>query len=161
LTAQEGEEADEAEYFVHLPSPADRLRSAAGAGLGWISYGLARAGALGAAERTADRAIGLHRHGKGAIRALGWLSSLRGRRAGYRGQFIIEGRIKDEGRFAGKSFVATYVVAAFNDERVLELVRRFERDAIPSSLRIASGALDHEDPGAEGVLYIHGGRTYF
>ena len=152
---------EEVEYFVHIPSLADRMRAAAGSTLGWVSYVVARAGALQASERMADRAIALQRHGKGAIRALGWLSSRRGRVAGYRGQFVIEGRMRDEGPFSGKGFFATYVVAAFNEERALELIRRFEKDAIASSLRIDSGSLDHSDPGAEGVLYIRPGRSFF
>ncbi len=152
--------SEEADYGVLLPSLSERLGSAVGGVLGWISYATMRMGQAGFAERLADRAIDLRRHSRGAIRTLGYIAWLNGRRAGFRGRLIVEGHVAT-GRFAGKNFYATYEVAAFNEARALELIRRFERDAAPSSLRIDSGSLDHPDPGGEGVLYVLPGRTFY
>jgi len=149
-----------ADYFVLLPSLSERLGSVVGGVLGWISYPAVRMGLVGFAERLADQAIDLQRHSRGAVRTLGYIAWLNGRRAGFRGRLIIEGQVA-RGRFAGKGFYATYDVAAFNEARALELIRRFERNAAPSSLRIDSGSLDHPDPGGEGVLYVLPGRTFF
>jgi hypothetical protein len=161
LTSDDPEPSEGVRWYVWEPSLAERIASACGGLLGWASYGLARAGLDDASERAADRAIALQRHSRGAVRTLGLLAARRGRIAGRRGHFIVEGRVGDRGSFAGRGFFASYVVAAFNEQRVLELIRRFERDAIPSSLRIDSGALDEPDEGAEGVLYVHPGRTFF
>jgi hypothetical protein len=161
LIEDDPEPSGDVRWYVFTPSIAERLSSASGWLLGWASYALTRLGLDGPAERAADRAIHLQRHSRGAVRTLGWLAARRGRLAGRRGQLIVEGRVGDRGRFAGRGFFATYVVAAFNEQRALDLIRRFERDAIPSSLRIDSGELDEPDSGVEGVLYVHPGRTFF
>ena len=119
---------------------------------------LARTGNREWAERLADRSIDLCRHSPGAIRAIGRLSC---QPALYRGKLLISGRTRPGGRFANRGFFATYHIAAANKVRALNLIRRFERDAIPSTLRIEEGELDIPDLGSEGVLWIAAGRTFF
>ena len=125
------------------------------------TYWLARAGFHRRADSLIDNVIVMRRANPGAIRAIGYLNGLQGWPAIRRGRLLIRGKIHETGPFANRDFFATYHVAAPNHARALQLVKRFEWDAIPESLSIEEGDLDHEDPGAEGVLWIAAGRTFF
>ena len=74
---------------------------------------------------------------------------------------IIHGKIHDTGPFANKAFYAIYDVAAPNKARAVALIKRFEWDAIPESLEIEEGELEYSDRGAEGVLWIAPGRSFY
>ena len=155
------EEPEDESYFVYEKGFLGHLLEAAGWLLGLICYRLARSGFVALAERWVDTAIVLKRGNLGAIRAVGYLNGLQGKLALRRGRLMIVGRIHSTGPFADKRFYATYDIAARSKDRALELIRRWEWDAIPDSLIVVEGELDHEDPGAEGILWISNGRTLY
>ena len=74
---------------------------------------------------------------------------------------MISGRTGQAGPFPNSSFYATYHIAARNAARAMELIARWEWDAIPGSLKIENCELDLPDPGAEGILWVSNGRTFW
>lgn len=151
----------EEEYHVFEPTLLGHVMSGAGYCLGWLAYVFARFRFFEWSEALVDDAILLRRANPGAIRAIGIKSGYDGHPAQFRGRLLIHGRIGPDGPFAGNGFFATYHVAAPNKARALMLIRRFEWDAIPESLEIDDGELDIPDPGAEGVLWIQPGRSFY
>ena len=157
----ETDKDSETRYYVYQESIVIRLLSWVGWLLGWLTYWMARAGHTEKAESLIDDAIVMRRANPGAIRAIGYLNGRRGLRAIRRGQLIIHGRIGGKGPFANRGFFATYHVAAPNKMRALALVKRFEWNAIPESLEVDEGELEFPDEGAEGVLWVQGGRAFY
>ncbi|HEY0414526.1 MAG TPA: hypothetical protein VGD66_15435 [Allosphingosinicella sp.] len=154
-------EPEEVSWWVYEESLLRKLASGAGWLLGWGCFWAVGLGLRDPVDGAIDLAIVLRRHNRGAIRAIGRLNAHRGLRALRRGRLLVTGRIHETGPFAHKGFYATYDVAAPNKARALALIRRFEWDALPESLEIDEGELDQFDPGAEGVLWVAPGRTFF
>ncbi|HQV03677.1 MULTISPECIES: hypothetical protein [unclassified Novosphingobium] len=152
---------DNVTYRVFESTFFGRLAEAIGWALGWLCFAFARAGWTDLAERWVDVAILLRRSNRGAIRTVGYLNALRGRLAIKRGWVLVEGRTGPSGAFANKGFFARYEVAARNQACALALIKRWERDAIPGSLRIYEAHLDCDDSGAEGILWVYPGRSFF
>jgi hypothetical protein len=137
------------------------LLSALGWLLGWACFWAVRLGSGHRAEGLIDAAIMMRRHNPGAIRAILQMNGRDGMPAHRRGRLLVTGRMHDSGPFANNGFYATYDVAAPTEARALALIRRFEWDALPQSLQIEEGTLDSPDWGAEGVLWVAPGRTFF
>jgi hypothetical protein len=154
-------ESEDVEYYVYEEPLIRKAIALVGWATGWVAYWLAHCGLADRAEALVDDAIMMRRANPGAIRAIGYLNGLRGLPALRRGRLIVHGKIHDRGPFANKHFFAAYDVAAPNKERALALIKRFEWDAIPGSLEIEEGELEYPDPGAEGVLWVAGGRTFY
>ena len=152
---------EDVRYFVYEEPLIVKALAALGWMLGWCSYWLARWRFEGAAEGLIDSAIVMRRSNPGAIRAIGLLNGRRGFPAQRRGRLIIHGKIHDTGPFANKAFYAIYDVAAPNKARAVALIKRFEWDALPESLEIEEGELEYSDRGAEGVLWIAPGRSFY
>lgn len=152
---------DDATFWVYEKTVLGRLLEGFGWALGWGCYWLARAGLTRLADHWVDLAIILSRSNRGAIRTLGYLSGQRGRLAIRRGWVLVEGQIGPGGPFANKRFIARYDVAARDEASALSLIRRWEWDAVPESLRIEEAHLEWEDSGAEGILWAYPGRAFF
>ena len=155
------ESSSEPTYWKHQKSISVRLVEFFGWLLGWTTYWLARGGLTGNAEALIDHAIRLRRANEGAVRTIGYLNGRRGLPALRRGELMIHGKIANRGPFANLGFYSTYHVAAPNKMRALQLIRRFEWDAISDSVEIEEGELDLPDEGAEGVLWVAPGRTFY
>ena len=152
---------DEVRGYVYQEPFIIRIISIVGWLLGWATYWLARWGFTEKAEALIDDAIVMRRANLGVVRAIGYLNGLRGLPAIRRGRLIIHGKIHETGPFANKGFFATYDVAAPNKARALALINRFEWDAIPESLEVEEGDLEYPDEGAEGVLWVAPGRSFY
>jgi hypothetical protein len=157
----ETNESEDVKYYVYEEPLILKAVAIVGWAAGWVAYWLARFGLVDGAEALIDEAIMMRRANPGAIRAIGYLNGRRGLPALRRGRLIVQGKIHDRGPFANKGFFATYHVAAPNKARALALIKRFEWDAIPESLEIDDGELEYPDTGAEGVLWIAGGRCFY
>lgn len=155
------ESSEDAQYYVLEKSILVKIAELLGWLIGWVAYCVARAGFHDRADTIIDDAILLRRANPGAVKTIGYLNGKRGLPALRRGELMIHGLIGPEGPFANLGFYATYHVAAPNQMRALALIRRFEWDAIPESLEVAEGELDLPDHGAEGILWVMPGRTYY
>ena len=156
-----GQSDPDPEYYVYREPLTIRIVAVLGWFVGWLAYWLARMGYEEKADALIDDSMMMRRGNQGAVRAIGYLNGQRGLSAIYRGRLMVHGKIRDRGPFANRGFYATYDVAAPNKARALALIRRFEWDAVPESLEIEEGNLDHPDLGAEGVLWIAKGRTFY
>ena len=149
------------DYRVYYPGLAERVGRIIGWTMGWGCYWTARCGLPAIAEKFVDTSIALRRGNSGAVRTIGCLNGKAGRLALRRGKFLIDGQVGPHGPFAGKRFVAGYVVAARDESRALHLIRRFESDALITSLSLEKVDWWGSYAGAEGVLEAPENRFFY
>lgn len=154
------DDADET-YWAYRKSIFGGLLGWVGWTLGWSCYALARVGMAEIAGRLVDAAIKLRRGNPGAIRTVGFLNGRKGRLALRRGRVLVEGQVHASGPFANQHFFAAYDVAARDAKRALQLIERWEWDAVPGSLKVIEAEFEADDFGAEGILWVSNGRTFF